>query len=232
MADRPSLSLLGGADWLRAVEAEAAAQETGTLFDLAALEARLHAGDTVMIYDRTNAVFYLGLFAAPVAADLEGLKPLAASPRSMYVLAGLHDLEAKLEGRFEERDGVVLTGAPEEHDGLEYFLANRSATAWLSKEGEQFKITLTGVDYDKLMETHLDRSYDPKKPKPQLQEEFSGPSLKAAYIAAASFGELDRERRYAARGMSASPLRSPVLLPDLAPVGPRSRPSGLAAPEL
>lgn len=227
MTEKPSLSLLDGADWQRALEAETAAQDTGTLFELAALEARLAAGATVKIFDRANAVFYLGLFDAPVGADLDGLEPLAAAPRSMYVLAGLNDIEAKLTGSFEERAGIVLTGAPEEHDGLEHFLANRSATAWLSRDGERFRISLTGVDYDKLMELRLSRSLE-QGSKPQLDESFTGPTLKAAYIAAASFGEFDRERRYAARGLEAPPLRSPVLLPDLALPGHRSRPSSLA----
>jgi hypothetical protein len=228
MTAKPSLSLLDGADWRRAVEAEAEAQEAGTLFELPALEERLAAGATVKLFDRSNAVFYMGLFDASAGSDLSDLEPLADAPRSMYILAGLQDMEAKLSGNFVERGGVVLTGAPDEQDGLENFLHYQGVTAWLSKEGESFQISLRGVDYTQLNELLGTSGYHVDDPKPELNEVFAAPTLKAAYIAAASFGELARERRYLAKGLEAPPLRSPVILPDLAPDGPRSRPSGLA----
>jgi len=231
MSQKPDLSLLSGEAWAEAVALEEEAQAEGVRFSLPKLEQRLAAGAVVKIFDRTNAVFYLGLFQAEVGASLKDLEPLAQVPRAMFLLAGLADLEAQLKGGSWKRKGAVLTGAPEEQDGLENFLSMQSATAWLSKEGEEFLITLRGVDYRRLEAERRSGGRDPSAPEPQLDEVFRGRSLKTAYIQAARFGEQVRLARYADKGLEAPPLKAPFLAADIE-LSPRGRVSELADPEL
>lgn len=125
-------------------------------------------GATVKVFDRTNAVFYLGLFQATVGADLDGLKPLA--PRHVRCSSSPGCMERQLDGRFAERPGVVLTGASSEQNGLENCRSSPSTPmAWLSHEGGPFAISLRGVDYSKPTDLRVQGAFNEGDPQ-QLAE--------------------------------------------------------------
>jgi hypothetical protein len=210
MAKKPTLSELADAQE-EALDKIETAYDIGSYFAFPELDRALEQGALVKVFDRTNAVFVLILGRR----EVDGVDPaapnlkshlhipeediIAISPRNMHLIAGLADLEARLtpaRGQDGLKLPVALTGAPDDHDGLENHISYSSSTLRITKQAGLYRLALSGTDYDRMHQPGWDRT----QPDPEYTHVFEAPTFEEAYRAAASFGKSVRDLRYTQYG--------------------------------